>query len=287
MKIFRAGGMDIKINPFFLITIGVALITGYWKEAAIIVAVVTLHELSHALAAKALNIEVESIELLPFGAVARLGDETLKPSDEIFSALAGPFSNLISVMLAVSLNKQWPQFFALEPVFVKYSLMLAIFNLLPALPLDGGRVLRALLMNLAGYNRATHIACVMGYILAGVMIITGIYLWLWQKALNIAYFAVAVFIIIAAAKERKTTVFKCAKDNLRKIDRLSKDGALPIRNVAVYYYTPIEKLMQMRMPGVITVFNVVDDRLRFIGSIPESQLVEKALDHASVAADAI
>ena len=265
--------MDFKLNPLFILMLGVTFFTGYAQEALIIVAVVALHELAHALAARILDVEVVSLELLPFGAAATLSSAPMKVGDEIFVALAGPAANILSMMLAISLKHVLPGFFQLDPTFVRYSAALAVFNLFPALPLDGGRILRAILTPHIGMARATKSACVAGYILAAVLVGFGIFMIIYEGWFNFTLFVIGVFVFISAFKERKTVHYRAMRDKMNKFDKLSKEGALPIRNIAVYYNTPVSKLLLMRSPGVVNVFSVMDENLRVMGSIGEGELM--------------
>ncbi|MGE3821780.1 MAG: site-2 protease family protein, partial [Isosphaeraceae bacterium] len=136
---------------------------------------VVLHELGHALAARRYGVPTADITLLPIGGVARLQRIPEKPSEELVVALAGPAVNVLIVTLiwlfgvrpATDLNDPrhlleagfWPKLLVV-------NLFLALFNLLPAFPMDGGRVLRSLLAMRLPYPRATRIAASVGQFMA-------------------------------------------------------------------------------------------------------------------------
>ena len=191
----RVLGIDSYVHWSFwilLIWIGISeslahgLLQGLVATAIVLVlfACVFLHELGHALAARSYQIRTRDITLLPIGGIARL--ETPPPSGlpEIVIALAGPAVNLaIAAVLWIwlSLTRQtWPldsQVIQLSPLQQIYyvNLFLVVFNMLPAFPMDGGRVLRSILAIRFGNLQATTIAARVGKYLAIAMIVLGLF----------------------------------------------------------------------------------------------------------------
>lgn len=140
------------------------------------------HELSHALMARAEGIEIEEIVLHPFGGLARLRNEPESPRAEFRIAVAGPAASFLFgvvgiflVLPAMALGHQ--TIAGVLFIVGAGNLLLAIFNLFPGYPLDGGRVLRALLWRRSGDIReATRMAGVCGMLIAAILIIFGIYM---------------------------------------------------------------------------------------------------------------
>jgi Zn-dependent protease len=143
---------------------------------------VVLHEYGHVLAARRYGIRTPDIPLLPIGGVASLERMPDKPQQEIVIALAGPVVNLA---IALVLFLIWPgvvsplQMTELEtPMIARVAtanILLAVFNLIPAFPMDGGRVLRALLAFVLGYTRATRVAAIIGMGFAVVFMFVGLF----------------------------------------------------------------------------------------------------------------
>lgn len=185
----------IRINLHF--TFVLVLVMGAWPwmvwgargalfgatMSLAVFACIALHELGHSLVAKAYGIPVTDITLTPIGGVAMLKDRTKTPTQELLIALAGPAVNVVLAgliaVLAIELEG-WDHLVAAsqtlmrEPPRVEHAWVmlffsnvgLAIFNMLPALPMDGGRVLRALLSYVMEPERATKVAAVVARILA-------------------------------------------------------------------------------------------------------------------------
>lgn len=146
-------------------------------------ACVVLHELGHSLVAQRFGVGVREIVLLPIGGVARLLSEPKKPLHELLIALAGPFVNVLialalfvglqvsplSLLDSVEMQKHVlgpPSTRSLLMLLLQGNIVLALFNMVPALPMDGGRVLRALLSFFFGQVRATNIAAGLAQVLA-------------------------------------------------------------------------------------------------------------------------
>ena len=140
------------------------------------------HELSHALMARAEGIEIEEIVLHPFGGLARLRTEPQNPRAELRIAAAGPASSFLFAVLAFGATQiaalgGYAATFVVFFLIAAGNLLLALFNLLPGYPLDGGRVLRAILWHKSGnMNEATRMAGICGMLIAGMLILFGIYI---------------------------------------------------------------------------------------------------------------
>jgi Zn-dependent protease/predicted transcriptional regulator len=147
---------------------------------------VVLHELGHALAAKRFDIKTTSITLLPIGGLAQMEQIPEKPKEELIIALAGPAVNLIiaALLFPVTNVSSFSDVAELDrnisPGNFLFSIMtlnvwLAVFNLIPAFPMDGGRVFRALLSFRMGHAKATRLAASVGQILAICFVFFGFF----------------------------------------------------------------------------------------------------------------
>jgi Zn-dependent protease/CBS domain-containing protein len=140
------------------------------------------HELSHALMARGEGIEIEEIVLHPFGGLARLRKEPESPRAEFRIAIAGPaasflFALVAFVLLLPAIKLDYPTVAGVLLLLSAGNFLLAVFNLFPGYPLDGGRVLRAILWRRTGkIADATRMAGICGMLIAAVLIIFGVYM---------------------------------------------------------------------------------------------------------------
>ncbi len=228
LKLFSVRDIDIRVHLTFpLILLWAAyqfgVVGGGGTSGALfgVIAVsllfvlVTLHELGHSFAALHYGIPVERIVLLPIGGVAQLRHMPDNPKEEFVIALAGPAVNVLLALLmgAVGLAFGLPLgnplaggiTLSLSAVFSYiffYNVILAIFNMIPAFPMDGGRVLRSLLAMKLDYGQATKIAVNIG---RGLAILFGLY-----GLFNGAFFTVliAIFIFSGATQEGRMVQFR-------------------------------------------------------------------------------
>ena len=189
LKVASVAGIEVRIHLTFLLFLAwiwfsyyqVAGLPGAVQGVLFILslfACVLLHEFGHAFAARAFGIATPDITLLPIGGVARLTRIPDKPWQELVVAIAGPLVNVViaaALIFVVHRSAELEQLQYLESPRVELlsklasvNVMLVLFNLIPAFPMDGGRVLRALLAMAMPYARATQIAAWIGQGLAVV-----------------------------------------------------------------------------------------------------------------------
>lgn len=138
-------GKKFPIHPSFILLFLWFMVTGNYSAFFIFVGVVLMHEFGHYFVAKKLGYKLDSFFLAPYGVSLNYKEKTFENSDEIKIALAGPCINLLLALLGVGLWWCYPESYNFTDVFVTQSVMLACFNLLPAYPMDGGRVLLSFL----------------------------------------------------------------------------------------------------------------------------------------------
>ena len=210
LKVASIFGIEVRIHLTFLLFL-IWIWFSYYQVAGFdgavqgvlfilaLFACVLLHEFGHAFAARGFGIETPDITLLPIGGVARLSRIPEKPWQELVVAIAGPLVNVViaaALILVIHTNATLEQLEYLESPRIELlaklasvNVMLVLFNLIPAFPMDGGRVLRALLAMAMPYARATQIAAWIGQGLAIVFGIVGIFVNPWL--IFIAFFIFA------------------------------------------------------------------------------------------------
>lgn len=228
LKLFSVRGIDIRVHLTFpLILLWAAFQFGVLGGGGLVGALfgitsisllfvlVTLHELGHSFAALHYGVPVERITLLPIGGVAQLSHMPDKPKQELVIALAGPAVNVAlaillggtAVLFNISLTNPLTSgisltFASLFSYIFYYNAILALFNMIPAFPMDGGRVLRAALAMKLDYGRSTQIAASIGRALAVLFGIYGLF--------NGQFFSVliAIFIYSGATQEARMVQFR-------------------------------------------------------------------------------
>ncbi|MFZ5647063.1 MAG: M50 family metallopeptidase [Bacillota bacterium] len=274
MKIGRIWGIDIYLNPFFLALLGLFFVAGIVVKGLIAFGVVLVHEFAHSIVAKKLKVPVTDVELLPFGGVTRMGaDMPVSPRNEIYIAVAGPFANLALFLAGLALRNYgyWDE--VLGPFFLQCNILIAAFNVLPALPLDGGRVYRAVLAGRIGIKSATYRAAGLGQAIAVVIVVFGTAgLVLGWSGLDIL--STGLFLFYAATRERKSAPFLFMRQLMLKRDELSREGVLPVAGLVAREGATLGEVVRMFLPLRFHYVAIFSDELEFRGLLPENRIVE-------------
>ena len=211
--------------------------TTYWLAAIVAVvlfyASLLAHEFGHALVARRVNVTVDRITLWVFGGVARLRGDVGSPGDEAKIAIAGP---VVSTALGIGfgaafsgLNNNVPDI-VVGPILwlASSNLLLAVFNLIPAFPLDGGRLLRAALWKRSGdLYRATSSAARVGRLFAFVMIGGGVLMLFTQSAFSGLWLVVLGWFLYTAARgEESHTMLRGTLSVMRVSDVMQSNLAM-------------------------------------------------------------
>jgi Zn-dependent protease len=216
-KLGRLAGIDVFVHPLFLLLLGWAVVFQGGIVAGLFVCAifgcVVLHELGHALAARAYGIATRDITLYPIGGVARLERMPRAGGPEIVISIAGPLVNFaLAVGLTVILRlADWVDpgsagsgVGQIVEQLIVANLILAVFNLIPAFPMDGGRIVRALLSGWLGRLRATELAASLGQALA---VILPLILYVTNQ-LSPIHLLLAAFVFFAARAELAAVQFE-------------------------------------------------------------------------------
>ncbi len=252
---------------------------------------VVLHEFGHALTARRYGVKTRDIILSPIGGVARLDRLPENPMQEFYVAIAGPLVNItimaiLSPYLLMVTGDQRAQLFSIingsNNVFVRdltpfdffiFGLMilngtLAVFNMLPAFPMDGGRVLRALLSIRLGRIRATRIASYIGQFFAVLLVAYGI----WEASPITAL--IGVFVFFMAANEYRMVRMDSTLDNHTVADVVRSNFTKFYRN------DTMETVADVVTHGWEKSFLVFDEWQTLVGVLQEKNIMDAVKDKA-------
>jgi Zn-dependent protease/CBS domain-containing protein len=287
-RLGRISGINIQVHfTFFLILIWGAFNFGgsagplYGLLVTVtLFTLVLLHELGHSVAAMAYGIRVRDITLLPIGGVARLERMPEKPIQEFVVALAGPAVNvLLAVILApiifglagglgpmVLSMRSEPGLTGLLTFLLAANVSLAIFNLLPAFPMDGGRIFRAVMGTFLNFERATAVAVTVGRVLAVGLGIFGIMTGQFFLAL------IALFIFTASGQEGAAVMAKS------RLQGVNAGQALTPNTISLSPNATVAQAASMVMRGDRPNFAVVDPYSRQLLGVVSSSDVARAVE---------
>ncbi|HWQ76712.1 MAG TPA: M50 family metallopeptidase [Syntrophomonas sp.] len=271
MILGKIAGVKVRVNWLFLLLCAVYTYLGMGLEILIIFASVLLHELSHTIMAAVMKVKVAEIELLPFGGQAKMNDFTgLDPDREIYIALAGP---VVSLSLAAFFHFLPPPFPMKTALLIQINFFLGVFNFLPALPLDGGRILRAILSLYIGYKKATAVSAGLGKAIAVAIVLYGIYLFYMQQS-GANYVLAGIILFLAARREGLMLSYAFMRYLVNKKSELAGKGFMTSRQVVGLEESLIKDILESTRPGYYTIVLVLDRQHRPRGMIGEAELIE-------------
>ncbi len=241
---------------------------------------VLLHEFGHSLVAQRLGLEIHSITLLPIGGVSNLESLPEKPADEVKITLAGPLVNVVlaplffGVGLLLGAVPRMPAdlFMGIGSVgqfffYLGYlNVVLAVFNLIPAFPLDGGRVLRALLATRLGAVRATDISSAVGQLFAVAFFLIGL------LGGNLLLALIAVFIYFGATGEAQMVR---QQEKTRGLTVSDVMGTKPRTETVTPYHT-FGQVLDSVIHGYQEDFPVVDESGNLVGMLTRDEIMAVA-----------
>jgi stage IV sporulation protein FB len=267
--------MEIRIHPAFPILILSAIIFGQWDAMKTLLAALVCHETGHAVTAKAVGLNVPAMELTPIGGVARIEglSETEAWRDVTVSA-AGPFTNLIIAMAAVfGAQMGWWKGAQAEGT-MRSNIMLMLMNLLPLLPMDGGRMLRGVLSRWIPRAKVTRVLAVAGMAAGGLIVAAGILLIINGQA-NLTLIMTGSYLIYTAANERYEAVEQVVRTLSQRTEQIRLNGLLPTKWMTLSKDYPVSKIPAKLSPKFHHMFTVVDPAgLLPLGTITERDLLD-------------
>jgi Zn-dependent protease/CBS domain-containing protein len=292
IKVGRAFGIDVKVHWTFLLLLAFFGFTAYQNSGdlgsalvtvAIIVALfvcVLLHEYGHSLVAQRLGIEIADITILPIGGLARLKSLPEKPWDEVKIAIAGPLVNVVLAPIFFAIALLLGGGITMPPnilegvqsaaqVFVYLGFInvaLVVFNLIPAFPMDGGRVLRGLLATRLGPVRATDISSAVGQFFAAAFFLIGLLTG------NLLLALIAVFIFFGAGGEAQMVR---QREQMRGLSVSDVMGSRRRTETVTPYHT-FGQVLDMVIHGYQEDFPVVDEEENLVGIITRNEIMTAA-----------
>jgi len=307
IPIGRVFGVTLRLHVTFLLLLAwigyeafvVGGVSAAWWEVArvcLIFVCIALHELGHSVVAQQLDVEVRSITLLPIGGVAALRRIPENPWHEIAITLAGPMVNAaIAILLLpfagvptlLEFASIPPGVIGLMRSLVAANMLLFAFNFIPAFPMDGGRLLRAVLALVLPYRRATAVAATVGQGIAALFVLAGVMGWqILPLVPPLWLLIIGVFIFLGAEGEERMVRMRSLLNELEVEDVMSRDFAVLAPNATVadglrmVYQTGQDDFPVMQsdhLAGLVSRAAMVDASNKLGSEIPVAEVMDTNL----------
>jgi Zn-dependent protease/CBS domain-containing protein len=280
LTIGRIAGTDVRLHITFILFLAWIFGANWaaggadqaWYSLAFMVllfACVVAHEFGHVFAARSFGIATPDVTLLPIGGLARLERISEEPREEFIIAIAGPLVNVVIALVLVVFFGARLDLGALTTIDSKVSMVdrlamvnvfLVLFNLIPAFPMDGGRVLRALLATRMGFTRATEVAAVIGQGFAFALGFIGLFS-------NIMLVFIAIFVYLAASSEAHFVAIRSMANGV------PVSAAMMTQYATLLPTADVEDAVQTLLRTSQSEFPVVDDAGRPVGLLARADII--------------
>ncbi|CAG7631173.1 Stage IV sporulation protein FB [Paenibacillus solanacearum] len=271
-------GVRYRIHPLFSIVLLLSVLTGYFIEIVTLFGIVLIHELGHVAAAKAFGWRVTEVQLLPFGGVAVVEEMGgVSVWEDIAVALAGPLQNvwmmLVGWVLTATgiLPAEWGHY------FIQANLLIALFNLMPVLPLDGGKVMRALLSLWLPYQRTIHLAALTSLILSAAFIVmSALHVMTAKGGIQLNWLMIGIFLLFSNWYEFRGLPYHFMRFLLNReagLKRSWTEGTLA-RPIVVGGRRQVADIVRLFMRDRYHLVYVLDDRGSIRHVVPERALLQ-------------
>lgn len=258
--------LELNVHPLFFIFGFFYALTGRIFIFVVYTLTAIIHEIGHSIVADSSGYRLNSITLMPFGAVVS-GDTDMREKDQIKIALAGPFLNLAIGVLFVAVWWVYPETYAFTDIAAEANFSLALINLIPAYPLDGGRCLSAILSLKFGKEKSKKICFILGLILA--IILLGLFVLTLFYTPNFSILLFSLFVLFGLFIKDKSSVYvKIFSGSTKNLKR----GA-PYKKFAVDKSVELRKILKILDKDAINEV-VVFDGDRAIATLSQKRINE-------------
>ena len=239
------------INPLFLCMIFLSVCVGIGKEVLFVFFIAFLHECGHAVVAKCTGTKIRCFRIAPWG-ICMETESFADKKAEVITACAGPIVNLCLLFI---------QFFWQNELFMLSNLFMLLINLLPVLPLDGGRVLKAFLVLEMGEERSAHIMQFVAISITILLFVAGVVLF-YKTGINFSVLLIAVFMACTSSEMYKTP--------LRKTNEIEL-----VKHYAVSGNMCLHDALKFRPGKGMILFDVLDLNCKYLGTVSMREVMEE------------
>ena len=275
---FLIGKTRLRMHPLLPLLWCISLLTGKGSALLASIAALLIHECGHLAAAKLLSIPISTIEIMPLGGVMTPeGIDRVSPASRFAFAAAGPVTNLLGCFFSVLLFR-WNVPFPFVRQFARANLLLLVVNLLPALPLDGGEMLRSILSARFPAAAVTRALTGIGYavgILLGVVSLAAAF----RGTVTLFPLFAGLYLIYAVTLERRDSAARYVTALIARRQRLERSEILPMEWLAVRADTPARLILPRLSLGKYHMIYVLSrDGMACLARLDEKAFCDMALN---------
>lgn len=270
----------VRISKYFIPYVIIILLIGFKSKIYLGFLIIIIHEFIHLLVARKLGYKGFTIDILPIGTGLKLKDlEEATPKDDIIISSSGPLGNLLISSICFLINNFVPRSALVD--FAVYNIVIGIFNLIPAFPLDGGRILRSILNYKFIYKKAHKIALnvsiAIGYLFGAVFFVEGL-----KGNLTVDFAFFSVFILFVSYREKRRIAYIIMGYIVKKREKLISRGYLENKSISVYCKMNILQLIELIDKNKYNEFIVLNEDMDVIGILYEEDILNGIKEEGNI-----
>lgn len=259
----------------------IILVCSYNNKFIIAFLWIFLHEITHIIIAAKYGCKFHNINLSIFGVNAEVSEiDILKDKEKIIIYSCGSIINLIFAIILYIFSFKYNNNFINTSIFLNIGL--GIFNLLPAYPLDGSRILEILLSKKMLFKRAHKIISLISFIIATLFILSSIYLYIFLHILNISLILGGIIIIYVTKVEEKTSMYITMGNVVKKRKKLLKDKYIENKSISVYYKQGLINVLSLVDRNKFNSFFILNDDMELIYTLYEDELISALKKYGNI-----
>ncbi len=281
-RICTLGATEIFVHPALILYLLYAWLTGHGLFVCLALLSITLHEAAHAGISALFGQKPSNVELTPLGAVMRLEDENrLPPFRRLLMLLAGPVMTLVLCSTAILLGKRSPGLLMNARYLFMCNLSILLLNLLPVLPLDGGRILALLLSAIMPFRSVYRLLRWLGTLIGLALIGLNVYASWALGGWNLSMAFAGCCILYASARATTTRMQAELRQFMDRKIMLERKGSCPMVFRAVLHHVPLHRVLSRLPSGRLVCFLCLEaGTVKPLGWMTEAEVIQQYLQHA-------
>lgn len=274
----RIKSINVIIDPLFFLLLPVMLFAGHLIEFLTVFFAALLHEISHIFSASLLGVKISSIKVLPIGLNASVDKEVLDNRlSKVIIHISGPLANILLFALGTIINSYYP----FQPdgmrFFISVNAYLALFNMIPVLPLDGGEVIKEVLSGCVGLYSASIWMKRISIFISVLLFLMGIAIFIGNY--NFSLILIGLYVVFSLKYEKTEAALMNIKNLIYRRSRILKKGIYPARDLVVIKSVRLCEIIKGMDFDRFHFVYVVDDDLKLIKVFTEQEIIDGMLKH--------
>ncbi|MNM94653.1 Stage IV sporulation protein FB [compost metagenome] len=257
-----------------------SVLTGRFLELIALFGIVFVHELGHVAAARWFGIPVVSVTMLPFGGNAVMEDNgNITAGKEIVIALAGPFQNLVLIGITLLLHQTEVWEGAFPVYFIECNMLIALFNLLPILPLDGGKISQAVCSLSLSYHSTILWCTRVSVLFSGLVIIYAVGPWLMGGALQLNLLLIGSFLLYSNMTDYRNVHYRFLRFLMNRDKSFSQhliQGSL-VQPIIADTSKPLDRILRLLRREKYHFIYVMNHEGQIMAVVPEQKVITSYL----------